>query len=90
MKKHLNIQIFGLVQGVWFRKNTKQKADALAISGFVRNEKDGSVYLELEGDASMIDIMLEWCERGPELARVDKLKKSEGAFMGLNGFEIHH
>ena len=44
-KLHYNITIAGLVQGVWFRKYTKDKAVELKIKGFVKNNKDSKVYL---------------------------------------------
>jgi len=47
--KHLNITVKGVVQGVFFRASTKDQADQLGICGLVRNEQDGSVYVEAEG-----------------------------------------
>jgi acylphosphatase len=46
---HVSIRISGKVQGVFFRASTKGKAEQYGINGFVRNEKDGSVYIEAEG-----------------------------------------
>lgn len=88
MKKHLNIRVIGLVQGVWFRKNTKEKAIALGISGFVRNELDGSVYIEAEGESEVLEEFKNWCEHGPKLASVEKVLVNEGTFIGLKGFII--
>ena len=51
---HINIHITGRVQGVNFRTYTKEKAEELGILGFVRNETDGSVYLEAEGDRKSV------------------------------------
>lgn len=44
--KHISIRIYGRVQGVGFRVSAQKKADELGITGFVRNEPDGTVYLE--------------------------------------------
>ena len=49
MKKHLNIHIYGKVQLVGYRFTAKMRADKLGVSGFVRNESDGSVYIEALG-----------------------------------------
>jgi acylphosphatase len=49
MKKTFQIEVFGRVQGVWFRKYTKQKADELGLKGWVRNGEDGSVLMHVEG-----------------------------------------
>ncbi|HNU41845.1 MAG TPA: acylphosphatase, partial [Cyclobacteriaceae bacterium] len=48
---HINILVTGTVQGVYYRASTKQKADELGIKGFVRNQPDGSVYIEAEAPA---------------------------------------
>jgi acylphosphatase len=50
--KHINIKITGKVQGVFFRASTKAVADQIGVKGFVKNEKDGSVYVEAEGLAT--------------------------------------
>ena len=50
MTASYKILVKGRVQGVWFRKYTKDKADSLNLSGFARNELDGSVYIEVEVD----------------------------------------
>ena len=47
MKVHVIIS--GIVQGVWFRKYTCQKAIKLNLTGYVRNEPGGGVYVEAEG-----------------------------------------
>ncbi|ACU06034.1 MULTISPECIES: acylphosphatase [Pedobacter] len=72
MKKiHLNIKITGKVQGVTFRETTKYVADQSGIKGFVRNEPDGSVYIEAEGEQWELDSFLEWCNDGPDRAKVE-------------------
>ena len=52
--KHLTVRIFGDVQGVGFRFWAKQCADELGIKGFARNEKDGSVCVEAEGESGTL------------------------------------
>ena len=50
MKKSVIIVVRGRVQGVFFRASAAEKAAELRLAGFVRNEPDGSVYMEAEGD----------------------------------------
>jgi acylphosphatase len=88
MRKHFNIKITGEVQGVFFRASAKKKADALNISGFVRNEPDGSVYVETEGEEENIRQFIQWCQHGPPHARVDECKVTEGAVTGFSRFLI--
>jgi acylphosphatase len=82
------IKVSGKVQGVFFRASTKDQADALGIYGFVRNEPDGSVYIEAEADAATIDQFLAWCKEGPRMARVDRCEVSEKEAVGFKAFEI--
>lgn len=73
MVRHLSIKIFGRVQGVLFRHTSRREAEKLGLSGFVRNEPDGSVYIEAEGKEDKLGEYLEWCRRGPTLAKVEKV-----------------
>lgn len=86
--KHINVTVSGRVQGVWFRASTRDEARRLGLTGFVRNEPDGSVYLEAEGEDEALADLLEWLKQGPPLARVDSLETCEGELRDLSGFEI--
>ena len=88
MKKHLNIAVYGRVQGVWFRKSTQTKALDLGIKGFVKNETDGSVYIEAEGDQEVLAQFEAWCQIGPELASVQKVVVNEGEWKEFKDFRI--
>jgi acylphosphatase len=88
MKKHINIRVMGEVQGVFFRASAREKAVQLHINGLVRNEKDGSVYLEAEGEESDLSKFLEWCQRGPIHAKVDRCEVTEATLSGYEGFHI--
>lgn len=67
------IQVIGKVQGVYFRVSAKQKALNLGLRGYVRNNPDGSVQLEVEGSDEAVSNMIKWCKKGPALARVSKV-----------------
>lgn len=88
MRKHFSLRISGLVQGVWFRASTKQNADTLCITGLVRNEPDGSVYVEAEGEEEDLLSFAAWCQHGPASARVDKCDIREGSLKGFREFTI--
>lgn len=77
MIKHCSITISGQVQGVFFRQSAKQKADRLGLTGLVRNEVDGTVYIEIEGDQENLKNFIAWCHQGPEYAKVDRLETHE-------------
>jgi len=86
--KHIAIRVTGRVQGVYFRASTQQTAEACAVHGFVRNEPDGSVYIEAEGHEADLQRFMEWCKKGPPGARVDKLDSAEGSLRHFKGFTI--
>ncbi|MXV51738.1 acylphosphatase [Pedobacter sp. HMF7647] len=86
--KHCNIRITGKVQGVFFRASTKAVADQLSVKGFVRNEKDGSVYIEAEGDDFSIESFLDWCKEGPQKAEVENVEVTAGELKNYRNFEV--
>ncbi|WP_129718271.1 acylphosphatase [Pedobacter sp. SYP-B3415] len=86
--KHLNIVVRGKVQGVFFRASTKAVADQMGIKGFVKNEKDGSVYIEAEGDDLMLDAFTDWCREGPERSEVTDVEITDGALRNFRNFEV--
>ena len=63
-------RIRGLVQGVFYRASTVQQAGRLGLTGWVKNERDGSVLLEAQGERSAVEELLAWCGEGPDGARV--------------------
>jgi acylphosphatase len=86
--KHLNIKISGKVQGVFFRASAKDKAQELGVRGFVRNEPDGGVYVEAEGEEKALDQFVAWCSRGPATANVGKIITTESDPKNFVLFEI--
>jgi acylphosphatase len=73
MTKSVSIRIFGRVQGVWFRASTKHKADELGIFGTVKNEPQGTVFIEATGQEKALAAFLDWCQTGPKYAKVEKV-----------------
>lgn len=73
MKTNIHVLISGRVQGVWFRANTKHKAEQLGIKGWVRNTDDGFVEAVFQGDENQVREMVNWCHNGPPLAKVEKV-----------------
>jgi acylphosphatase len=88
LMKHLNITVKGKVQGVFFRASAKAVADQLGIRGSVKNESDGSVYIEAEGEPTLLDMFLDFCKEGPEHAQVDSVETNEGQLKNYRNFEV--
>ncbi|MEK7539972.1 MAG: acylphosphatase [Patescibacteria group bacterium] len=77
MIKRLSIQVTGLVQGVFFRHTAKQTAASLGLTGFVRNEGDGSVQLEVQGEELALQKFQEWCQMGSSSSQVELVQAGE-------------
>ncbi|MBI2018386.1 acylphosphatase [Candidatus Daviesbacteria bacterium] len=89
MRKHLNIKVFGRVQGIFFRATAKEQADLLGIVGFAKNIPDGSVYIEAEGEEEKLDKFVKWCYIGPSMAEVEKVEITEDKLKNFLQFEIY-
>jgi acylphosphatase len=88
MKQNISIVVKGTVQGVFFRASAKEKADLFGIAGFVRNEFDGSVYIEAEGNETQMLEFVSWCKQGPQLANVESCLVKKGHVVGFTEFVI--
>ncbi len=88
MIKHYNIRVYGLVQGMGFRASACSQARKLGLAGFVRNEPDGSVYVEAEGSEVSLNTFLRWCRRGPLFAKVERVEVEEGSVQKFTDFTI--
>lgn len=69
----LDVRITGRVQGVGFRAAAVRQAHLLGVTGWVRNNADGSVQALLQGPHDQVDRMLSWLLTGPPGARVDEV-----------------
>jgi acylphosphatase len=87
--QHLDIHIYGRVQGVGYRYFAKRLADKLGVNGYIRNEVDGSVYLEAEARAEVLTQFRESLKLGPNLSNVTKMQSNSGRFKGFETFEIN-
>jgi acylphosphatase len=88
MTKHFNITITGKVQGVFFRAGAEAEALKMGVSGFTRNEPNGDVYIEAEGNPDPLAHFLEWCNKGPEKAKVIRVLVEDAEVTGFTSFEI--
>jgi acylphosphatase len=71
------LMIRGRVQGVGFRFAMIDVAREAGVVGWVRNRYDGVVEAFVQGDASAVDRVVDWCRRGPPGARVAEMDTSE-------------
>jgi acylphosphatase len=91
LKKRVRLVISGVVQGVFFRESARRRAEALGLTGWVRNQPDGSVEVVTEGDARDVDELVHWCHRGPMGAEVDEVSVVVEPYRGdVNRFAIRY
>lgn len=73
-QERLSARITGRVQGVGFRNFTRTRAQRLGVTGWVRNERDGSVRLEAEGPREALESLADDVREGPRMARVENVE----------------
>lgn len=88
MREHRVIRVSGRVQGVFFRQSAKQKAVELGVVGLARNEPDGTVTIEAEGDPAALDALIAWCHDGPTHAKVERVTVESGTPRHFTAFAI--
>jgi acylphosphatase len=89
----LRVRVFvsGRVQGVFFRAETKSRAQGLGIKGWVRNISDGRVEALLEGEKEKVEQLIAWMKKGPMFAKVEKVEIFEEEYKGeFQNFEIRY
>jgi acylphosphatase len=85
----VKLTVRGQVQGVGFRYFTRRTAEALGLTGWVRNCADGSVEVVLEGPEDSVNSALEDLRQGPSGGQVDALHCEKEPYRGeFDGFEV--
>lgn len=89
--KRLEIQVIGRVQGVGFRQFTVERAHRHRVAGWVRNERDGSVRVLVEGEEHAVESLLRDLRNGPSLARVEDVHVQQKDASGdLQSFNVKY
>jgi len=82
------ILIQGKVQNVGFRYFTFKTARMFNLSGFVKNEMDGSVYIEVEGDENNVTEFIREVKKGPSWARIDHFDVNASPVQNFSEFYV--
>jgi acylphosphatase len=74
IKKHLDVRVYGKVQGVTYRLSANKEAKKLGLVGYAKNLPDGTVQIEAEGNENKLKLFLNWCKNGSELSQVSDIE----------------
>jgi acylphosphatase len=83
-----HVIVSGRVQGVFFRYETRRRAQAAELAGWVRNLPDGRVEAVFEGPEDAVERLVRWCREGPSGAEVDDVEVTREDPEGLDRFEV--
>jgi acylphosphatase len=82
------VVVHGNVQGVFFRDSTRRLAEQQGVTGWVRNNWDGTVEAVFEGDEEDVERLVRFVREGPRGAHVEHVEMFEEEPEGLGGFAI--
>jgi acylphosphatase len=87
--ERIRVRVEGRVQGVFFRNTARREAERLDLSGWARNEDDGSVLMEVQGEIDAVEAFVAWAHRGPSGATVTRVTTAPaGSLEAERGFRI--
>lgn len=84
-QKRIRATVHGRVQRVAFREFTRQEAARLGVSGWVKNQVDGTVAVVCEGEAAQVDALVAWLSVGSPYAIVSRVECEEEEPQGDTG-----
>ncbi len=88
-RERAHVYVSGQVQGVFFRDSTRERAEQLGLTGWVRNLPEGRVEALFEGPSERVREMIRWCEQGPPHAAVEDVDTEFETPQGdLKAFEV--
>ncbi len=76
MEKRYRLRFYGMVQGVGFRYTASHAANMYRLTGYVKNEYDGSVTCEVQGREEDIDQFIATIDRG-RFIQIDRIDKTQ-------------
>lgn len=84
-RKRVVATVHGRVQGVAFREYTRQEAERLGVSGWVKNQSNDTVVVVCEGDGARVDALVAWLSIGSPHALVQRVEWHEEEPQGETG-----
>ncbi len=88
--KCVHLIVFGKVQGVFFRDNTRRKSIELGLKGYTKNLADGTVEVVAQGDEDKINELIEFIKNNPGASNVEGVKLRHKEPENFKNFEVLH
>jgi acylphosphatase len=82
------VVVQGHVQGVFFRDTARRLAERHGVTGWIRNNPDGTVEAAFEGDPDSVERLVDFCREGPRGARVGSIDVREETPEAAAGFHV--
>ena len=87
--KRVQAIVHGRVQGVFFRDTTRREAQKLGLTGWVKNERDGTVSVTAVGEEAVLKQFVEYLHHGSPQARVTQVDVTwSEADQTFDGFSV--
>jgi acylphosphatase len=86
MNQCIAFRVQGKVQGVYYRAHTKATAQSLGLTGFARNEDDGSVLVVACGPQEALAVFEAWLWKGSPASDVQEVSRSPSELEPFEGF----
>ena len=74
MRLRAHVIVHGRVQGVFYRVTTRREAQKRKITGWIKNLSNGHVEAIFEGNKERIIEIIDFCRKGPPLAKVTTIE----------------
>ena len=82
------VLVHGRVQGVFFRETMRRAAEQHGVTGWARNNPDGTVEAVFEGERDAVERLVDVSRRGPRGADVEQVDVYEEEPETLSGFSV--
>lgn len=88
--KCVHLIVSGIVQGVFFRDNTRRKAIELGLRGYAKNLPDGNVEIAAEGSEDKLNELIEFVKKSPGASEVENISIKHKQPENFKSFEIKY
>lgn len=91
MKMQFDMEVSGRVKHVGFRHYAWARARELELTGYVRNQSDGSLHVVAEGELAALETLVDYLKTGPSMARVSSVTVSRSTYTAsYQGFSVRY